>query len=70
MKYQFHLKQDPNQEAIGACEAGTTDEALRFFALTKMLAVDHFQILFGIKEYTHGEGKTPNSQGSKQLLKG
>lgn len=67
MKFCFYSKQDPKQEAIGACEALSHDEALKFFALTKMLPVDQFQILFGIKQFTHEES---NQGNSKQLLKG
>jgi hypothetical protein len=65
MKFCFYSKQDPKQEAIGACEALSLQEAVKFFSLTKMLPVDQFQILFGVKQFTYEEG----TQGSnKQLL--
>jgi hypothetical protein len=65
MKFCFYSKQDPNQEAIGACEALSLQEAVKFFSLTKMLPVDQFQILFGVKQFTYEEGTQGNS---KQLL--
>lgn len=65
MKYCFYSKNDPKQEPIGACEALTLQEAIKFFALTKMLPTDQFQILFNVKPFTHEEGYSPNS---KQLL--
>jgi hypothetical protein len=37
MKFCFYSKQDPKQEAIGACEALSLQEAVKFFSLTKML---------------------------------
>jgi hypothetical protein len=65
MKFCFYSKQDPNQEAIGACEALSLQEAVKFFSLTKMLPIDQFQILFGVKQFTYEEGTQGNS---KQLL--
>lgn len=65
MKFCFYSKQDPNQEAIGACEALSLQEAVKFFSLTKMLPIDQFQILFGVKQYTYEEGAKGSS---KQLL--
>ena len=67
MKFCFYLKNDPKQEPIGACEALSHDEALKFFSLTKMLPVDQFQTLFGIKQFTYEES---NQGNNKQLLKG
>lgn len=65
MKFCFYSKNDPSQEPIGACEAMTQDEAVKFFALTKMLPVDQFLLLFNVKQFTYEEGyKT----GNKQLL--
>ncbi len=65
MKFCFYSKQDPTQEAIGACEALSQQEAIKFFALTKMLPMDQFQILFGVKQFTYEE---QTSNNSKQLL--
>lgn len=65
MKFCFYSKQDPKQEAIGACEALTAQEAIKFFSLTKMLPVDQFQLLFGVKQFTYEEGTQGNN---KQLL--
>jgi len=65
MKFCFYSKQDPNQEAIGACEALSLQEAIKFFSLTKMLPIDQFQILFGVKQFTYEEGTKGNT---KQLL--
>jgi hypothetical protein len=67
MKFCFYSKQDPKQEAIGACEALSLQEAVKFFSLTKMLPIDQFQILFGVKQFTYDEGTTTSN---KQLLKG
>ena len=65
MKFCFYSKNDPKQEPIGACEALSLQEATKFFSLTKMLPIDQFQILFGVKQYTYEEG----TKGSnKQLL--
>jgi hypothetical protein len=65
MKFCFYSKQDPTQEAIGACEALSLQEAVKFFSLTKMLPIDQFQILFGVKQFTYEEGAKGSS---KQLL--
>jgi len=65
MKFCFYSKQDPKQEAIGACEALSLQEAVKFFSLTKMLPTDQFQILFRVKQFTYEEGTQGNS---KQLL--
>lgn len=65
MKYCFYSKTDPRQEAIGACEATSMQEAVRFFALTKMLPIDQFQTIFGVKQFTNEEGY---STSNKQLL--
>lgn len=65
MKFVFFSKNDPSQEPIGATEANTLQEATKFFALTKMLPIDQFQILFGVKQYTYEEG---NRNSNKQLL--
>ncbi len=65
MKFCFYSKTDPRQEPIGACEALSSQEAVRFFALTKMLPIDQFQILFGVKQFTNEEGY---SSSNKQLL--
>lgn len=65
MKFCFYSKQDPNQEAIGACEALSLQEAVKFFSLTKMLPVDQFQVLFGVKQFTYEEGI---KGGNRQLL--
>jgi hypothetical protein len=65
MKFCFYSKQDPRQEAIGACEALSLQEAVKFFSLTKMLPVDQFQVLFGVKQFTYEEG---NQGSTKQLL--
>ena len=65
MKFCFYSKQDPKQEAIGACEALTIQEAIKFFSLTKMLPMDQFQILFGVKQFTYEES---NQGNNKQLL--
>jgi len=67
MKFCFYSKQDPKQEAIGACEALSLQEAVKFFSLSKMLPVDQFQILFGVKQFTYEES---NQTNNKQLLKG
>jgi hypothetical protein len=64
-KFCFYSKQDPTQEAIGACEALSTQEAIKFFALSKMLPVDQFQILFGVKQFTYEES---NQGNNRQLL--
>ena len=55
MKFCFYSKNDPKQEAIGACEALSLQEAVKFFSLTKMLPIDQFQILFGVKQFTYEE---------------
>lgn len=68
MKYCFYSKNDPRQEPVGACEALSMQEALRFFALTKMLPIDQFQILFGVKQFTTDENSS--YVGGKQLLNG
>ena len=65
MKFCFYSKNDPKQEAIGACEALSLQEAVKFFSLTKMLPTDQFQILFGVKQFTYEESTQGNS---KQLL--
>jgi len=65
MKFCFYSKQDPKQEAIGACEALSLQEAVKFFSLSKMLPVDQFQILFGVKQFTYEES---NQTNNKQLL--
>lgn len=65
MKYVFYSKSDPTQEPVGACEAMSLQEAVKFFSLTKMLPVDQFQILFGVKQYTYEES---NKTSGKQLL--
>jgi len=65
MKFCFYSKQDPKQEAIGACEALSIQEAIKFFSLTKMLPMDQFQILFGVKQFTYEES---NKGNNKQLL--
>lgn len=65
MKFCFYNKQDPKQEAIGACEALSLQEAVKFFSLTKMLPIDQFQILFGVKQFTYEES---NQGSNKQLL--
>lgn len=65
MKFCFYSKQDPAQEAIGACEALSLQEAVKFFSLTKMLPADQFKVLFGVKQFTYEEGTQGNS---KQLL--
>lgn len=65
MKFCFYSKQDPRQEAIGACEALSLQEAVKFFSLTKMLPIDQFQVLFGVKQFTYEEG---NQGSTKQLL--
>lgn len=65
MKFCFYSKQDPKQEAIGACEALSLQEAVKFFSLTKMLPIDQFQILFGVKQFTYEES---NQGSNKQLL--
>ena len=65
MKFCFYSKNDPNQEPIGACEALSLQEATKFFSLTKMLPIDQFQILFGVKQYTYEEGI---KGGNRQLL--
>ena len=65
MKFCFYSKQDPKQEAIGACEALSLQEAVKFFSLTKMLPIDQFQILFGVKQFTYEES---NKGSNKQLL--
>lgn len=65
MKFCFYSKQDPRQEAIGACEALSLQEAVKFFSLTKMLPIDQFQMLFGVKQFTYEES---NQGSTKQLL--
>lgn len=65
MKFCFYSKNDPKQEAIGACEALSLQEAVKFFSLTKMLPIDQFQILFGVKQFTYEES---NQGSNKQLL--
>ena len=65
MKFCFYSKNDPKQEAIGATEALSLQEAVKFFSLTKMLPADQFQILFGVKQFTYEESTKGNS---KQLL--
>ena len=65
MKFCFYSKQDPKQEAIGACEALSIQEAIKFFSLTKMLPMEQFQILFGVKQFTYEES---NQGNNKQLL--
>ena len=40
MKFCFYSKNDPKQEAIGACEALSLQEAVKFFSLTKMLPAE------------------------------
>lgn len=66
-KFCFYSKNDPNQEPIGATEASTKEEAIKFFSLTKMLPVDQFLTIFTVKEYAYGESYTASN---KQLLKG
>lgn len=65
MKFCFYSKNDPKKEPVGACEALSMQEAVRFFSLTKMLPIDQFQILFGVKQFTHEE---TYSTSNKQLL--
>lgn len=66
-KFCFYSNNDLNQEAIGATEARSKEEAIKFFSLTKMLPIDQFLTIFTVKEYSYGESyKTVN----KQLLKG
>ena len=66
-KFCFYSKSDPRQEPVGAVEALTKEEAIKFFSLTKMLPVEQFLTIFTVKEYSYGESyKTSN----KQLLKG
>jgi hypothetical protein len=66
-KFCFYSKNDSNQEPIGATEAQSKEEAIKFFSLTKMLPVEQFLTIFTVKEYSYGESyKTSN----KQLLKG
>lgn len=65
MKFCFYSKNDPKQEAIGACEALSLQEAVKFFSLTKMLPIDQFQILFGVKQFTYEES---NQGSNRQLL--
>ena len=67
-KFCFYSKNDYNQEPIGATEATSREEALRFFSLTKMLPTEQFQTLFNIKEYSYGEGIS--KENNKSLLKG
>lgn len=66
-KFCFYSKNDPTQEAIGAVEALTKEEAIKFFSLTKMLPVQEFLTIFNVKQYTYEES---NQAGNKQLLKG
>ena len=66
-KFCFYSKSDPKQEAIGAVDALTKEEATKFFSLTKMLPVQEFLTIFNVKEYTYEES---NQAGNKQLLKG
>lgn len=66
-KFCFYSKNDPKQEAIGATEAQTQEEAIKFFSLTKMLPVQEFLTIFNVKQYTYEES---NQTGNKQLLKG
>jgi hypothetical protein len=66
-KFCFYSKNDPNQEPIGATQAPSKEEAIKFFSLIKMLPVDQFLTIFTVKEYAYGESYTSNS---KQLLKG
>lgn len=66
-KFCFYSKSDPKQEAIGATEALTQEEAIKFFSLTKMLPVQEFLTIFNVKQYTYEES---NQAGNKQLLKG
>lgn len=66
-KFCFYSKSDPKQETIGAVDALTKEEAIKFFSLTKMLPVQEFLTIFNVKEYTYEES---NQAGNKQLLKG
>lgn len=66
-KFCFYSKRDPKQEPVGAVDALTKEEAVKFFSLTKMLPVQEFLTIFNVKEYTYEES---NQAGNKQLLKG
>jgi hypothetical protein len=66
-KFCFYSKNDPNQEAIGATEALSKEEAIKFFSLTKMLPVQEFLTIFNVKQYTYEESSKADN---KQLLKG
>jgi len=68
-KFCFYSKNSPIQEPIGAVEALSREEAIKFFSLLKQLPISDFLTIFEVKSYTHGtqEGIAENT---KQLLKG
>jgi hypothetical protein len=68
-QFCFYSKNSPTQEVIGVVGAPTRDEAVRYFALNKMLSITDFLTIFEVKSYTHGT-QEGIKEGTKQLLKG
>lgn len=68
-QFCFYSKSNPTQEAIGVVGAINREEAVRYFALNKMLSVQDFLTIFEVKGYSHGTLENIR-ESSKQLLKG
>jgi len=69
MQFCFYSKNSPIQEAVGVVGANTREEAIKYFALNKMLSVNDFLCIFEVKVYSHGTTENLR-ENSKQLLKG
>lgn len=69
MTYCFYSKNNPTQEPIGVVGTNTREEAIKYFALNKMLSVNDFLTIFEVKVYSHGTTESI-AENHKQLLKG
>ena len=69
MQFCFYSKNNPTQEAVGVVGANTREEAIKYFALNKMLSISDFLTIFEVKIYSHGTTESI-AENSKQLLKG
>jgi len=68
-QFCFYSKNSPTQEAVGVVAATTRDEAVKYFALNKMLSITDFLTIFEVKNYSYG-AQEGIKEGTKQLLKG
>ena len=68
-QFCFYSKNSPTQEPVGVVGATTREEAVKYFALNKMLSINDFLTIFEVKNYTHG-AQEGIKEGTKQLLKG